>query len=95
MLHAYAEKFMEKININSLGVVPLKTGSEKSKQLPRESKTQPLQSSILDWAAMNLKKELIIIIIIILAFLLTEAKSRSIKTQERGYPAISLSISKD
>ena len=72
MLHAYAEKFMEKININSLGVVPLKTGSEKSKQLPRESKTQPLQSSILDWAAMNLKKALIIIIII-LAFLLTEA----------------------
>lgn len=84
---------MEKININSLGVVPLKTGSEKSKQLPRESKTQPLQSSILDWAAMNLKKALIIIIII-LAFLLTEAKSRSIKMQERGYPAISLSISK-
>lgn len=93
MLHAYAEKFMEKININSLGVVPLKTGSEKLKQLPRESKTQPLQSSILDWAAMNLKKALIIIII--LAFLLTEAKSRSIKMQERGYPAISLSISKD
>ena len=88
---------MEKINQNSLEVVPLKTGSEKSKQLPRESKTQPLQSSILDWAAMNLKKALIIIIIIIiiLAFLLTEAKSRSIKTQERGYPAISLSISKD
>lgn len=86
---------MEKINQNSLEVVPLKTGSEKSKQLPRESKTQPLQSSILDWAAMNLKKALIIIIIIILAFLLTEAKSRSIKMQERGYPAISLSISKD
>lgn len=85
---------MEKINQNSLEVVPLKTGSEKSKQLPRESKTQPLQSSILDWAAMNLKKALIIIIII-LAFLLTEAKSRSIKMQERGYPAISLSISKD
>lgn len=85
---------MEKINQNSLEVVPLKTGSEKSKQLPRESKTQPLQSSILDWAAMNLKKALIIIVII-LAFLLTEAKSRSIKTQERGYSAISLSISKD
>ena len=85
---------MEKINQNSLEVVPLKTGSEKSKQLPQESKTQPLQSSILDWAAMNLKKALIIIIIF-LAFLLTEAKSRSIKTQERGYPAISLSISKD
>ena len=84
---------MEKINQNSLEVVPLKTGSEKSKQLPQESKTQPLQSSILDWAAMNLKKALIIIII--LAFLLTEAKSRSIKMQERGYPAISLSISKD
>ena len=88
---------MEKIDQNSLKVVPLKTGSEKSKQLPREFKTQPLQSSILDWAAMNLKKALIIIIIIIiiLAFLLTEAKSRSIKTQERGYPAKSLSISKD
>ena len=90
---------MKKINQNSLEVVPLKTGSEKSKQFPRESKTQPLQSSILDWAAMNFKKALIIIIIIIviiiLAFLLTEAKSRSIKTQERGYPAISLSISKD
>lgn len=85
---------MEKINQNSLEVVPLKTGSEKSKQLPRESKTQPLQSSILDWAAMNLKKALIIIIIF-LVFLVTEAKSRSIKTQERGYPAISLSISKD
>lgn len=63
---------MEKINQNSLEVVPLKTGSETSKQLPQESKTQPLQSSILDWAAMNLKKALIIIIII-LAFLLTEA----------------------
>lgn len=85
---------MEKINQNSLEVVPLKTGSEKSKQLPRESKTQPLQSSILDWAAMNLKKALIIIIIF-LVFWVTEAKSRSIKTQERGYPAISLSISKD
>lgn len=85
---------MEKINQNSLEVVPLKTGSEKSKQLPRESKTQPLQSSILDWAAMNLKKALIIIIIF-LVFLVTEAKSRSIKTQERGYPAISFSISKD
>ena len=85
---------MEKINQNSLEVVPLKTGSEKSKQLPRESKTQPLQSSILDWAAMNLKKALIIIIIF-LFFLVTKAKSRSIKTQERGYPAISLSISKD